>query len=96
MRWGLIGASTIASEHVIGAIRAQGHEVVAVMSGDAARGAAYAARHGIPDSTTDLEPCSPTPRSDAVYISTTNELHHARRWPRSPPASTCSARSRWR
>ena len=33
--WGLIGASTIAKEHMIGAIRAQGGEVVAVMSSDA-------------------------------------------------------------
>ena len=48
MKWGLIGASTIASEYVIGAIRAQGHEIVSVLSGDAGRGADYAARHGDP------------------------------------------------
>ena len=36
--WGLIGASTIAREWVIGAIRAQaGAEVAAVMSSSAAR-----------------------------------------------------------
>ena len=46
--WGLIGASTIAKEHMIGAIRAQpGGEAVAVMSSDAARGERYAAEHGI-------------------------------------------------
>jgi 1,5-anhydro-D-fructose reductase (1,5-anhydro-D-mannitol-forming) len=39
MNWGLIGASTIASEHVIGAIRSQGQTVHAVLSTDRARGA---------------------------------------------------------
>ncbi|TPE49537.1 Gfo/Idh/MocA family protein [Amaricoccus solimangrovi] len=76
MKWGLIGASTIASEYVIGAIRSQGDEIAAVMSGDAARGADYAARHGIPDSTTDLGGLLATPGVEAVYISTTNEKHH--------------------
>ncbi len=42
--WGLIGASNIAREWVIDAICAQpGNEVVAVMSSDVKRGAAYAA-----------------------------------------------------
>jgi len=36
--WGLIGASTIAAEHMISAIRAQtGHDVVAVASSSAER-----------------------------------------------------------
>jgi 1,5-anhydro-D-fructose reductase (1,5-anhydro-D-mannitol-forming) len=76
MKWGLIGASTIASEYVIHAIRAQGHEIVGVLSGDAARGADYAGRHGIPASTTDLEELLSTDGLDAVYVSTTNEKHH--------------------
>jgi 1,5-anhydro-D-fructose reductase (1,5-anhydro-D-mannitol-forming) len=76
MRWGLIGASTIASEHVIGAIRAEGHEIAGVVSGDAARGADYAARHGIASSTTDLDLLLAAPDIDAVYISTTNDKHH--------------------
>ena len=39
--WGLIGASTIAREHMIGAIRAQpGNEVEAVVSTDPERGRA--------------------------------------------------------
>ena len=75
MGWGLVGASTIASEHVIGAIRANGHEIVTVMSGDAGRGADYATRHRIPASTTDLAGLLATPGLDAVYISTTNEKH---------------------
>lgn len=76
MNWGLIGASTIASEHVIGAIRAQGHEIATVLSGDPVRGAEYAERHGIPAATTDLDALLAAPGIDAVYISTTNEKHH--------------------
>lgn len=73
--WGLIGASTIAKQFVINAIRQNGGKTVAVMSTDAARGAAYASENGIPVSTTDLAELLATPGVDAVYISTTNELH---------------------
>lgn len=76
MRWGLIGASTIAAEHMIGAIRSQpGQEVVAVLSADATRGRSYADRHGIAQATTDL--AALLDGVDAVYISTTNEKHRA-------------------
>jgi 1,5-anhydro-D-fructose reductase (1,5-anhydro-D-mannitol-forming) len=75
VRWGLIGASTIAREWVIGAIRAAGGEVAAVMSGDAGRARAYADENSIPEATTDLDAL--LSGVDAVYISTTNELHHA-------------------
>jgi 1,5-anhydro-D-fructose reductase (1,5-anhydro-D-mannitol-forming) len=75
LRWGLIGASTIASEHMIGAMRANGGEIVAVLSSDASRGQSYAATHGIPRSTTDLAALVQAPDIDAVYVSTTNELH---------------------
>ena len=51
-RWGLIGASTIAKEWVIGAIRATGGEVVSVMSTSAERGKTYAAEQGIAKSVT--------------------------------------------
>jgi 1,5-anhydro-D-fructose reductase (1,5-anhydro-D-mannitol-forming) len=77
MNWGLIGASTIASEHVIGAIRSQGQTVHAVLSTDRARGAEYSARHGIPTSTTSLDALLDDDAIDAVYISTTNEKHHS-------------------
>jgi 1,5-anhydro-D-fructose reductase (1,5-anhydro-D-mannitol-forming) len=75
--WGLIGASTIAKEHMIGAIRAQGGEVVAVMSSDAERGRAYAAANGIPQSYDSVEALLADPAVEIVYISTTNELHKA-------------------
>jgi 1,5-anhydro-D-fructose reductase (1,5-anhydro-D-mannitol-forming) len=74
-RWGLIGASTIAHEWVIGAIRATGGEVVSVMSSNAERGAKYAADHGIARSVANLDALVGDPDVDAVYISTTNELH---------------------
>ena len=75
LRWGLIGASTIAAEHMIGAIRANGGDVVAVMSASAERAKAFAAEHDIRRSTTDLAALVGGDDIDAVYISTTNELH---------------------
>jgi 1,5-anhydro-D-fructose reductase (1,5-anhydro-D-mannitol-forming) len=74
-RWGLIGASTIAHEWVIDAIRATGGEIVSVMSTSAERGAAYARDHGIAKSVTILADLVGDPDVEAVYISTTNELH---------------------
>jgi 1,5-anhydro-D-fructose reductase (1,5-anhydro-D-mannitol-forming) len=75
--WGLIGASTIAAEHMIEAIRATaGHDVVAVASTSAERGAAFAARHSIAAAYTQVADLLADPAVDVVYISTTNELHH--------------------
>ncbi|WP_298369743.1 Gfo/Idh/MocA family oxidoreductase [Azospirillum sp.] len=74
--WGLVGASTIASEWMIDAFRAQPDgAVVAVMSANAERGAAYAARHGIASAYDRLDALLADPAVNAVYISTTNELH---------------------
>jgi 1,5-anhydro-D-fructose reductase (1,5-anhydro-D-mannitol-forming) len=74
-RWGLIGASTIAKEWVIGAIRATGGEVTSVMSTSRERGEAYAREQGIAKCVTSLADLVNDPEIDAVYISTTNELH---------------------
>jgi 1,5-anhydro-D-fructose reductase (1,5-anhydro-D-mannitol-forming) len=75
LRWGLIGAATIGREWVIGAIKNTGGEIHSVFSTSAARGAAYAAEFGIPNSTTQLGALLLSP-IDAVYVATTNELHH--------------------
>ncbi|WP_181703790.1 Gfo/Idh/MocA family protein [Chthonobacter albigriseus] len=75
IRWGLIGASTIAREWVIGAIRDAGGEVVSVMSSSADRAKAYAAENGIPRAFDSLDALLADSEVDAVYISTTNELH---------------------
>ena len=76
MRWVLVGASTIAGEWMVGAIRAVGDEVVAVVSGDLQRAKAFAAQHGIAHALTD-EKAYPALGVDAVYISSTNEKHEA-------------------
>lgn len=73
MRWGLIGASTIAAEHMIGAIRASGGDIATVMSSNADRAVSYAATHEISKGVTDLN--AAMDGVDAVYISTTNEKH---------------------
>jgi 1,5-anhydro-D-fructose reductase (1,5-anhydro-D-mannitol-forming) len=76
--WGLIGASNVAREWVIGAIRSQpGNEVVTVMSSDADRAATYARANDIPGHCTSLDAVLSDPGVSAVYISTTNELHKA-------------------
>lgn len=78
MKWALIGASTIAAQYMIRAIRAQkGDEILWVISGSAARGTEYAREHGIPKSGTDLAEALADPAVEAVYISTTNEKHLA-------------------
>jgi 1,5-anhydro-D-fructose reductase (1,5-anhydro-D-mannitol-forming) len=75
LRWGLIGASTIAAQHMIGAIRANGGEVAAVMSASADRAATFAAEHAIARAGSSLDDLLGSNDIDAVYISTTNELH---------------------
>ena len=76
--WGLIGASTIAREWMIDAIRAQpDNEIVAVMSSDPARGQAFARANHIAGHHASIETLLADPAIHAVYISTTNELHKA-------------------
>jgi 1,5-anhydro-D-fructose reductase (1,5-anhydro-D-mannitol-forming) len=78
VRWGLIGASTVAREWMIEAIRAQPDgEVAALASSNAERGARFAAETGIPNSFDSVDALLADATIDAVYISTTNELHHA-------------------
>jgi 1,5-anhydro-D-fructose reductase (1,5-anhydro-D-mannitol-forming) len=74
MKWALIGASDIASTRVIPAMFEAGDQVVGVMSSDAARGASFARANGIANSATRLDEVAGW-GADAVYISTTNQLH---------------------
>lgn len=74
MKWGLIGASTIASEHMIGAIREVGDEVACVLSASPERAQSYAAQHDIPRGHSALETLL-ADDIEVVYISTTNEKH---------------------
>lgn len=78
MYWGLIGASTIAAEHMIGAIRAQDGQIIkSVLSSSHERGAAYAEQNNIPESAASLENMLADDDIGAVYISTTNDKHFA-------------------
>ena len=75
VRWGLIGASTIARQFMIDAIRNQPDgEIVAVMSANPERAASYARDNRIPRGVSSLDELLGA-SIDAVYISTTNELH---------------------
>lgn len=74
--WGFIGASTIASEHMVGAVRTQpGHAVVAVSSGSAERALAFAREHDIPNAHGSAASLLADPAVDVVYVSSTNEQH---------------------
>jgi 1,5-anhydro-D-fructose reductase (1,5-anhydro-D-mannitol-forming) len=74
--WAIVGASTIAREWMIDAIRQQPDgEVVAVVSGDAGRAARFAAEQGVPKHGADLQTILADPDIRAVYISSTNEQH---------------------
>ncbi len=75
LRWGLLGASTIAREWMLPAMRALGHEAVAVCSASEQRGARFAAEQSIRNAYDDLEVFLADPAVEAVYISSTNELH---------------------
>jgi len=76
MRWGLVGASTIAAEWMTDAIRANGGEIIGVQSGSAEHGADYAQKHGIAYSTTDLAALLDQ-KPEAIYISSVNDKHRA-------------------
>lgn len=78
MNWAFVGASTIADQYLVGAVRAQdGSDVRWVVSGSTDRAAEFAKAHGIAHSGTDLAAAVADPAVDAVYISSTNEKHHA-------------------
>lgn len=77
VRWGLIGASNIARQYVIDAIRSQPNgQVVAVMSSGMDHAKSYAAENGIPAAYDDVGALLASHNVDAVYISSTNEKHH--------------------
>ena len=78
MNWALIGASSIAGQYMINALRAQpGGFVQWVISGTARRASAFAASHGVPRFGTDLAAALADAAVDAVYVSSTNDQHFA-------------------
>jgi 1,5-anhydro-D-fructose reductase (1,5-anhydro-D-mannitol-forming) len=78
VNWAFVGASTIAGQYLIGAVRAQaGSDVVWVISGSADRARSFAKTHSIAQFGTELTAALADPAVDAVYISSTNEKHYA-------------------
>ena len=78
MNWVFVGASTIAAEHMLNAVRTQqGNNVTWVVSNSPDRVRVWAGEHTIANATTDLGDALSDSRAQAVYISSTNEKHHA-------------------
>lgn len=78
LRWDLIGASTIAREHMVAALRSTpGEDIGCIVSGDLARAVAFADACGIARATDDLHSLLSDPDINAVYISSTNNHHSA-------------------
>jgi 1,5-anhydro-D-fructose reductase (1,5-anhydro-D-mannitol-forming) len=74
--WGFIGASSWASRYLVPAVRAvPGCCPVGVFSSSPARGEGFAAASGLPRSYASLDELLADPEIDAVYVSTTNDLH---------------------
>ncbi len=74
--WGLIGASTVAREWMIPAIRATGgSDVVAIAGSDAERVRRYADEQGIARAYASVDELLADPAVGVVYVSTTNEKH---------------------
>ncbi|OJU79763.1 MAG: hypothetical protein BGO11_02860 [Solirubrobacterales bacterium 70-9] len=74
--WGFIGASTWAGRHLIPAVRSvPGCCAVGVFSSSPERGARFAADAELPRSYATLDDLLADPEIEAVYVSTTNELH---------------------
>ncbi|MGO3226094.1 MAG: Gfo/Idh/MocA family protein [Agrococcus casei] len=74
LRWAIVGASWIAGDRVIPALKATGQEVVALVTSSGEHGAAYAAEHDIAEVFTTLDVID-AGRIDAVYIGNLNEQH---------------------
>jgi len=82
MNWALIGASTIAGQYMVGAIRSYDENKIDwIVSGSAARALAFAQDHTIRQSTTELSDALSDARVSAVYISSTNEMHKGQALP---------------
>lgn len=75
LRWALIGASTIARERMITAIRAAGGTITAVQSGNLDRARAFASDFALPMATNQV--AEAVTNADAVYVSSINASHCA-------------------
>jgi len=77
MRWGLIGTRGLAGRVGPSSFTAaDGAELVAVLSSDAAQAASFATEHGVEAATADLDEFVATPGLEAVWITSPTHLHH--------------------
>lgn len=74
--WALIGASTIAREYMVDAIRGAGDEPLWVISQNRDHAAKFSADCRILHHTTSLADALADPNVDAVYVSSANSRHH--------------------
>lgn len=78
VRWGLIGASTIAGDYIVDAIRADAGSVLAAIAGrDDRRSEALARAHDVPIAYRRIDELLEDGSLDAVYVSSTNDRHAA-------------------
>jgi len=75
LRLGLLSTANINGKLLGGARAAEGVEVVAVASRDAARAETYAVEHGLARAHASYEALLADPDVDAVYVSLPNSLH---------------------
>ena len=74
LRWAVVGASWIAGDRVIPALRAAEQQITHLVTSSGGYGADFAAEHGIPAVAATLEDIAPGD-IDAVYVGNLNELH---------------------
>ncbi|MGE3536424.1 MAG: Gfo/Idh/MocA family protein [Candidatus Tectimicrobiota bacterium] len=74
----LLGTGRIAESAFVPAVRAvEAARLVAVLSRDQARGAAFARQHGIPESYDNLTALLQNPQVEAVIVATPDAMHEA-------------------
>ncbi len=76
IRWGFLGAGTIAGQMAEAIADVPGNEVVAVAARDASRAAAFAQQWNVPRSYGDYLAVCEDPQVDIVYVNTTHPHHH--------------------
>ena len=78
MRWALIGASTIAADFMISALRSvKAGTIDWIVSGNSGHSNTFALTHGIAKATTRINDMLADPEVQSVYVSSTNEKHCA-------------------
>ncbi|WP_343315354.1 Gfo/Idh/MocA family oxidoreductase [Brucella sp. BE17] len=75
--WAVIGASTIAREYIVNAVRLCGGDIRWIVSSDLGRARYFAIELGIPFATNDLSQALDDCEVDHVYVGSANSSHKA-------------------